>query len=222
MLPAIAAHRGWHADGAPENSIAALERAVAGGADAVEIDIRRTTNGTMVVRHDFHPGDSMLPGEATLDDWARRAGELGARVIAEFKEPGYEREALDAITRSMPRDHVELMSFDTDAVRALHELAPDRPLGLLTDLRQPAVSGAELVADARAVGANFLGLNVRQATPSVLDAAARANLDVKVWTVDKLDDIVRLSTDGRVGTIISDVPDLALGFRNLLRAATRH
>lgn len=49
--PAIVAHRGaWH--GAPENSLAAIERAIAVGADIVELDIRESADGELFIMHD--------------------------------------------------------------------------------------------------------------------------------------------------------------------------
>jgi glycerophosphoryl diester phosphodiesterase len=47
----IAAHRGVHSQ-APENSLAAIEAAIAEGADIVEIDVAVTTDGTPVLMHD--------------------------------------------------------------------------------------------------------------------------------------------------------------------------
>jgi glycerophosphoryl diester phosphodiesterase len=46
----IVAHRGLH-DEVPENTIAAFERAVELGADAVELDVRLTSDGVPVVYH---------------------------------------------------------------------------------------------------------------------------------------------------------------------------
>jgi glycerophosphoryl diester phosphodiesterase len=49
--PAIVAHRGaWH--GAPENSLAAIERAIAVGVDIVELDIRKSADGELFLMHD--------------------------------------------------------------------------------------------------------------------------------------------------------------------------
>jgi glycerophosphoryl diester phosphodiesterase len=75
--PWIVAHRGGSLL-APENTLPAFERAAALGADALEIDVRRTRDGTVVVFHD--------------EDTARLTGEPGtieARTLAEV-------EALDA------------------------------------------------------------------------------------------------------------------------------
>ncbi len=48
---AIVAHRGaWR--GAPENSLAAIERAITVGANIVEIDIRKSADGELFVMHD--------------------------------------------------------------------------------------------------------------------------------------------------------------------------
>ncbi|GAA3096072.1 glycerophosphodiester phosphodiesterase family protein [Rhizobium viscosum] len=48
---AIVAHRGaWH--GAPENSLAAIEKAIAVGSDIVEIDVRKSADGELFLMHD--------------------------------------------------------------------------------------------------------------------------------------------------------------------------
>jgi glycerophosphoryl diester phosphodiesterase len=47
----IVAHRGaWH--GAPENSLAAIERAIAIGVDIVELDVRKSADGELFLMHD--------------------------------------------------------------------------------------------------------------------------------------------------------------------------
>ncbi|WP_244522836.1 glycerophosphodiester phosphodiesterase family protein [Devosia sp. YR412] len=48
---AIIVHRGIWRD-APENSLLAIERAIAGGFDVVEIDIRKSADGEFVLLHD--------------------------------------------------------------------------------------------------------------------------------------------------------------------------
>lgn len=48
---AVVAHRGaWH--GAPENSLAAIERAISVGADIVELDVRKSADGVLFLMHD--------------------------------------------------------------------------------------------------------------------------------------------------------------------------
>jgi glycerophosphoryl diester phosphodiesterase len=47
----VIAHRGAHRE-APENTLASLERAVELGCDYVELDVRRTKDGALVIMHD--------------------------------------------------------------------------------------------------------------------------------------------------------------------------
>jgi glycerophosphoryl diester phosphodiesterase len=47
----VIAHRGAHRD-APENTLASLEQAIELGCDYVEIDVRRTKDGALVIMHD--------------------------------------------------------------------------------------------------------------------------------------------------------------------------
>ncbi len=48
---AVVAHRGaWH--GAPENSLAAIEKAIALGCDIVELDVRKSADGELFLMHD--------------------------------------------------------------------------------------------------------------------------------------------------------------------------
>lgn len=68
----VIAHRGASAR-APENTLAALRMAVACGADAVEIDVRRSRDGEFVVLHDATLG-------RTTDVARRRWAPSGPRV----------------------------------------------------------------------------------------------------------------------------------------------
>ena len=50
-LPLIIAHRG-HVSAAPENTMPAFQEALDAGADGVELDVRITRDGQLVVFHD--------------------------------------------------------------------------------------------------------------------------------------------------------------------------
>lgn len=51
MKPKVIAHRGASVE-APENSLAAFQRAIDAGADMIELDVRLTRDGAVVVLHD--------------------------------------------------------------------------------------------------------------------------------------------------------------------------
>lgn len=70
----IAAHRGqWRA--APENSLAAIARAVEVGAEVVEIDVRRTKDGALVLMHDD-----------TVDRTTDGTGKVADLTLAEIQD----------------------------------------------------------------------------------------------------------------------------------------
>ena len=51
-VPLVVAHRGASAAHPPGNTVAAFAAAVALGADWVELDVRLTADGALVVHHD--------------------------------------------------------------------------------------------------------------------------------------------------------------------------
>lgn len=69
----VVAHRGDSAH-APENTMAAFERAVRLGAEALEFDVRLTSDGVAVVHHD-----------ATLDRTTDATGPVGARPLDDLR-----------------------------------------------------------------------------------------------------------------------------------------
>lgn len=75
----IAAHRGAHSR-APENSLAAIEAAIAEGADIVEIDIAVTGDGTPVLMHD-RTVDRTTTGKGPVED--KTASEVAALRLKE-------------------------------------------------------------------------------------------------------------------------------------------
>lgn len=78
----VVAHRACHAPAPsrglttalPENSLAALDRCVALGVDMVEIDVRRTADGALVVMHD-----------ATVDRTTDGRGRVSGMNLRQFK-----------------------------------------------------------------------------------------------------------------------------------------
>lgn len=86
--PAIVAHRGaWH--GAPENSLAAIERAIAVGANVVELDIRKSADGELFIMHD----DTLLR-MAGIDRDAETFTIAELQAIALLEDDGGEHRAV--------------------------------------------------------------------------------------------------------------------------------
>ncbi|OJZ02141.1 MAG: hypothetical protein BGP15_11735 [Sphingobacterium sp. 40-24] len=70
----IAAHRGAHLE-QPENSIAAIEEAIRQGASVVEVDVRATKDGVLVLMHD-----------KTVNRTTTGQGELAKQTYAELQQ----------------------------------------------------------------------------------------------------------------------------------------
>jgi glycerophosphoryl diester phosphodiesterase len=243
-FPRVVAHRGWHAlDGPFENSLGAFRAAIDKGVDAVELDIHRTRDRVLIAAHDPHLPDGrafadldyaqlpLLPDGQTyarISDVADLARERGAKLSAEIKQGGYEQQILDEMLSRMPREQLELISFDRTALRAVDELAPDVRTGLLEPrlpswLRKTALYPAALwVMDkldwhpslrvAAKVGADFVSVHEPMATKKFLSAAREQGVHVDVWTVNTPRRMAKLVRDGASG-IVTDRPDLALALR---------
>jgi len=71
----VTAHRGAHvATGAPENSLAAIEAAIGLGVDIVEIDVRQTADGALVLMHD-----------ASVDRTTSGSGSVAAMTLRDIR-----------------------------------------------------------------------------------------------------------------------------------------
>jgi glycerophosphoryl diester phosphodiesterase len=77
----VIAHRGASRD-ERENTLAAFRAAAAQGADGVELDVRRTADGRLVVHHDAHLPDGRAVVSLTWDDLPDHVPDLAAALDA--------------------------------------------------------------------------------------------------------------------------------------------
>jgi glycerophosphoryl diester phosphodiesterase len=225
--PLVFAHRGGSTL-APENTIAAFDRGMAAGADGLELDVRLSRDGIVVVHHDSlldrtTTGTGPLREKTAADLASLSVPTLAdvlaryptARMIIELKESRVElAEAVIAAVRTARAiDRVCLGSFSTSVLRATRRLDT-----------KVATSAGQF--DARlALYRSWIGLSpggvayqafqvpemsgrTRVVSPRFVRLAHRAGLIVQVWTVDDPDDMRRLLSWG-VDGIISDRPDIA-------------
>jgi glycerophosphoryl diester phosphodiesterase len=186
----VIAHRGASYD-EPENTIPAFERAIAVGADFVELDVHVACDGSLVVCHDApRGGEPRL--EMVLDVVRGRVG-----VMCELKWPWrYRRHDIVARTLALlPQDAV-VVCFDR---RALEGIRSHRTL-------QHVGFGVSIRAASRYAWG--VGFHDRRVTRRGLAKAARLGLATTVYTVNdpqRMTELTRLGVDG----IFSDRPDLA-------------
>lgn len=166
FLRAPIAHRALHdrTAGRPENSVEAIEAAIAGGY-GIEIDLQPSADGRAMVFHDYkldrltaETGPVRARDAATLGRIPLTGGQSGiptfAEVLAlvagrvpllvEIKDqdgqlgPGVGRlEAAAAGDAAGYEGPLAFMSFNPNSVRALSGLAPDIPRGIVTSAYRP-------------------------------------------------------------------------------------
>jgi glycerophosphoryl diester phosphodiesterase len=229
---AVIAHRAGPPP-SPENTLAALERSIAAGADYAEIDVQRTRDGAVVVIHDAdlmrvaadprrvaavaypdvaalvqRPDDGSAAGErrlATLDEFLERArGRIGLAI--ELKYYGHDPELAPAVVsavRASGAEDIMLMSLSVEAVQQLTSLAPDLRVGYVS---------AAGVGDLTRLPVQFLAVARSRATPRLLRLAGAAGVDVQVWTVNRATVMAELMERG-VDGLITDDPALAVRVR---------
>jgi glycerophosphoryl diester phosphodiesterase len=218
----VLAHRGaW--DQAPQNSLEAVRRAAALGCDGVEIDVRRTADGRLVVVHDGRLGwrpigrlthrevqTRMRAGQAPLlgDVLDEAAGRL--LVDVELKEDGYVEEAMAFIAQRLPPDSYVVTSFLTGVLAQVKRHRPETRTGLLITPRAARQAGRRV----RETGADFLLPHVslmRTGTGTgIVEWAAGEGLATWLWTVNDEGAVRALGADPRVAALITDTPAKAL------------
>jgi glycerophosphoryl diester phosphodiesterase len=187
----------------PENTVAAVVAAFDAGAYGVEVDVRRTPSGDLVLSHDATYG----PDAALLADVLAVAR---GRVVTEVKnipgEPDYDARteatahALVALLAEGTYD-VTVSSFDWFAI----EVARDA--GLRTAFLTPPGIALE-AALAYAAGARIDECHPHWSSvleaPAMVAAAHEQGRAVVAWTVDDLDVARRLCDAGVDGVITND------------------
>ncbi len=229
----IIAHRGA-SDLAPENTLAAVELAWRLGADVVEVDVRLTRDGRIVVIHD--ETTDRTAGQH-LEIAATDSSQLRLLDVGRHKHPRFAGERIpyleevlqtvpperqffveikcgpeilsplvDTITGSGKRSQVVIIGFDLDTVRAAKTVLPDVPIHWLCDKRVFASYDRSIVEQAKAGGVDGLDVHWTGVTRRFLRAVKTVGLSLYVWTVDDPAQALRLAALG-VDGITTNRPD---------------
>ncbi|MFC3997458.1 glycerophosphodiester phosphodiesterase [Nocardiopsis sediminis] len=227
MPPTITGHRG--AMGLePENTLRSFRRAVAEGCDEIELDLRLSADGHLVLLHDADLARTGGPGhpiadltlaqiraldpdpETRVPTFAEAVGAIPIRIQAEIKDPAV-APTLAGLLNGDPglAARTLVTSFDAAVLREMRWLRPGTPVGLITH-RAPA-TGADLVGAARSAGAGTVLCGITGLTRHHVDACHAAGLRITAWPVpdpQRFADVVAMGVDG----VTTDNP-------HLLRAA---
>jgi glycerophosphoryl diester phosphodiesterase len=214
--PVRIAHRGASGSGhAPENTLAAFERAIQLGVDAVELDVRATRDGVVVAMHDATI-DRTTDREGPVDEWtyaqlrdASAGGWFGpdfaderiptlqevldlvrlrALAVIEIKAGWLAEQVLRVASEVDVVDQIVVQSFDPETVRRVNAVDPSVPTALLVGKLPTSPSrmrARRVVGDVLAVGANILNVWQGALTPPFFEEMRRRGVTVWTWTVDE-------------------------------------
>tara|TARA_B100001115_G_scaffold184062_1_gene184986 strand:- start:1211 stop:2044 length:834 start_codon:yes stop_codon:yes gene_type:complete len=226
MIPPLRiAHRGASGRGlAPENTLAAFEKALDIGVDMLEIDVRVTGDGQLIVLHDpsldrttdcegivrelgiekIRQADAghgeRIPILREVFDLARHR----APILLEIKSDFIAELVVQAIAEAQFAEQVVVQSFNPQTVERVKRMAPHLPASLLIGELPTAPSrlrARRLVSQVLEIGANTLSIWHATLTPSLIEEIRKRGVTVWAWTVDEeitMRDLAMMGVQGLV------------------------
>ncbi len=205
----IIGHRGTA--GHPENTIPSFQAALERGANALELDVRESGDGQLVVVHDSVVGEHSVQGTPYEDfrlapegheiplfqDVVKKFGKKTFLDI-EFKHGGFEEKAVELITKYCKPEKTMVSGFDTTSLNKVHELSPTLQLGFIYNRTQDEESRHHCPVD-------IVIPQFRLASRQLIEGVHDEGLKVWAWTVNEESEIKRLLTLG-VDGLITDHP----------------
>ena len=225
----ITAHRGSSA-AAPENTMAAILRAIEDGADWIEIDVQETADGQVVV---FHDSDFMRLSRVNLNIWDATIEDLRTLDVGSWFAPQFadERvptlaEVLDAC-KGKAGVNIELKYYghEVQLEQRVAEIVDECDMAdqiVIMSLKVDAVAKMKSLrpdwqvgllmsvsaGNLRSINADFLAVNASFGNRSFIRSAHASGRQVHVWTVNDAPTMSTMIGRG-VDSLITDHPALA-------------
>jgi glycerophosphoryl diester phosphodiesterase len=230
-LPLVISHRA-HTGSMPENTLAGIEAALAERVDGIEVDVRATADGALVLVHDETlertAGLALAVAECSLEDLrgarlpdpfgridpqpvptldeALAAIDARALVVLDICARGLVEPITEAVRRAGAEAWCRITTPDLDEAAAFAEALPAARTLLTVPYRLGTPEGLRAAVEA----ARLAGLAGINPTYRVVDAdivleAHRAGLEFATWTVNEPAEIERMCALG-VDSITSDYP----------------
>ena len=213
-------HRGARAY-EPENTLRSYRRALELGVNAVELDVRMTKDGEVVVIHDAEVDRTTngkgLVSQLTLQEMKQVNTEKDekiptleealdfldkkVKVLIELKETGFEEKVLRTVQKNGLEENVVIVSFLEDALRKVKELNEKVETGLIyVKHKNPVKTASDLKA-------SYVLPLYRFTHTADVQKAHQNGLKVIVWTINKPEEVADYVKKG-VDGITSDLPDI--------------
>lgn len=207
-MPLVIGHRGARSL-APENTLEGIRAAARCGADRVEVDVRLSRDGALVLMHDetvdrttggtgkvenldltelkaLDAGGQKIP---TPQEALAVARELGLGLVVEMKEEGLE----ELVAGALEGSRAMVTSFYHSSLREIKELS-DLKTGIIISALPVKPVELALWADADAIFP-------KRVNPRLFKEAHQRGLEVFPWTINEKEEaawLLRLGADGLV------------------------
>jgi len=227
--PFVLGHRGARAH-CPENTMLAFERALADGADGVELDVRMSADSELFISHDDHiqttqgavslrslsraqvqalstkSGEPVPTLREVLTFQAKTGCYMNVELKGDVPAPVWMAKRAASLIRQHGGYRIVLSSFEPRQVFFLARQLPDVPVALLFDATQQLML--------RSLPMRWLGAHAAHPQATALDAALMSRLRERVglintWTVNTPQEAKRVAALG-VDAIVTDDPKLIL------------
>jgi glycerophosphoryl diester phosphodiesterase len=227
--PLVIAHAGGAALG-PENTMAAINASLAAGVEAIEIDVRRSSDGVPILIHDRSVART-TGGEGNVDEMTveqlqtldagngEKIPKLSdvidvvkgkARLNIEIKQEDIEGEIVEVVRAANAADEVWVSSFSPDVIEACKWIAPEIERSLLFSGFKEDASLFILY--------NTSNLLLRSLSPSIefvekrpefVELCHRRGVRCLAWTVDGEERLAAARTL-EVDAVFTNEPNVAL------------
>ncbi len=226
----VVAHRGGSRR-APENTLAAIWKAIETHADLSEIDVQETSDGKVVLLH-----DNDLRRVAGVDEkiWKVSYDEIKDLDVGSWFSPNFKGERIPTLAEVLDvvkgkiRLNIEIKFNEHNPTLPEKVVKLVEEKGLLSEcvissfnyewlplvkrvnskLRVGYIT-SEPVGDISRLDVDFLSLHQKLVTEDLVRSARKSDKPVHVWTVNDPKEMARLIDLGADG-IITDVPDVAV------------
>ena len=222
----ITAHRGGAVKG-PENTLAAIEQAVADGTDWVEIDVQESLDGVVMVAHDSDlkkvAGEPVKIWEATAQEL--RQIDIGSYFGPEFSDqrvPTLDEVLKVASGRVNVNIELKYYGHDQDLERKVVDLVEANDMQdhiVIMSLKQAGLDKikklrpdwtcglltAVSIGDLSLANADFLAVHESLATPRFVQQVHSRGKEVAAWTLNDAITISRMLSRGIDNVITDDV-----------------
>lgn len=207
-----------------ENTLKSYEKAIALGANAIELDVRKSKDGKLVITHDDNLkrvfGKDIRVDEATLKQLKQLSenriptleealsliDRKVEKILVEIKEAGYEKKILEVIRKEKLTDRAIIVSFHEQALSDVRKTDSRIETGLIyARYKNPKYKNP--IDAALKLKAQYLVPLYRFTHTKNISDAHKNNLKVIVWTINTRQEAKQYIARG-VDGIASDKPDI--------------